>query len=70
MLCRAALVHDSHLYGVVINSMQERLALEQKYAAWNRLKIQNTWRKIMRLAKVRQGRLPVAFCASLPAPST
>lgn len=31
---------------------QERLELEQKYTAWNRLKIQNTWRKIMRLAKV------------------
>uniref|UniRef100_A0A7S1CIL1 Dynein regulatory complex subunit 2 n=1 Tax=Bicosoecida sp. CB-2014 TaxID=1486930 RepID=A0A7S1CIL1_9STRA len=32
--------------------LQERLELEQKYTAWNRLKIQNTWRKIMRLAKV------------------
>ena len=32
--------------------VQDRLALEQKYSAWNKLKIQNTWRKIMRLAKV------------------
>mmetsp|Transcript_18533 Transcript_18533/g.43684 ORF Transcript_18533/g.43684 Transcript_18533/m.43684 type:complete len:535 (+) Transcript_18533:360-1964(+) len=44
--------YEKRLAAAKRKEFQERLELEQRYTAWNRLKIQNTWRKIMRLAKV------------------
>lgn len=44
--------YQKRLAAAAKKELKDRLALEQKYSAWNRLKIQNTWRKIMRLAKV------------------
>ncbi len=34
--------------------VQNKMITEQRNAAWNEMKIQNTWRKIMRLAKARR----------------
>lgn len=44
--------YQKRLAAAAKRELRERLELEHKYTAWNRLKIQNTWRKIMRLAKV------------------
>lgn len=40
------------LHGLGLSFGQERLELEKKFTRWNKAKIQNNWRKIMRLAKV------------------
>lgn len=65
---RMALAPDCHHAAPHLQSMQARLAAEQKNSRVNSMRIQNQWRKIMRLAKVRACAAP-RTCPRADAPT-